>query len=405
MVVVPEVTKTQPGASMHVKRLLQKLLVPVMHKKRLDTLIRLVCTLLNTKKLSLTGLGRGMATEIQQRSGIRIVDRFLGNKKLYGECHAIQEHFCRQVIGSKKTPDIIVDWSISPNTNHHVLRAAMVAKGRAITIMEEVYPEKKLGTQKVQNRFLVKLKKAFPKDCKPCIITDGGFHNEWCKKVLELGWNYLVRIRVGSGKLYRINHENEWKSLDDISNKATLIPAYAGSVYLCKGHPLQTHLYTYKSLKKNRKSLNKSGKKKKDSTSKDYAKSAKEPWILSSSISPEELNAKKIIKKYKNRMQIEEGFRDLKSSKYGFGLEHALSQYKSRIKILLLIAMFASYYAWLIGYIAERNGLHYQFQSSSIKNRRILSFFFLGCEIIKRKIKMPIFMLRAAIAEEFCHDS
>ncbi len=33
-----------------------------------------------------------------------------------------------------------------------------VAQGRAITILEDVYPEKKLGNKKIHNRFLERLK-------------------------------------------------------------------------------------------------------------------------------------------------------------------------------------------------------------------------------------------------------
>jgi len=98
-------------------------------------------------------------------------------------------------------------------------------------------------------------------------------------------------------------------------------------------------------------------------------------------------------------MQIEEGIRDLKSTKTGFSFRHSQSKNKDRISILLLIAMLASFIAWLIGWVAERKGLHYQFQSNSKKNRRVLSLFFLGCRIIKRKIFITIESLNLAITQ------
>jgi hypothetical protein len=45
---------------MHAKRFLHKLLSNVMHKKRLTTLILFVMSVLDTKRLSLTALGRGL---------------------------------------------------------------------------------------------------------------------------------------------------------------------------------------------------------------------------------------------------------------------------------------------------------------------------------------------------------
>ncbi len=65
-----------------------------------------------------------------------------------------------------------------------------------------------------------------------------------------------------------------------------------------------------------------------------------------------------VIEKYKTRMQIEEGIRDLKSTKYGFGLEHSLSRKIETIQNTLLLAMLANYYAWLLGYIGEKDNLH-----------------------------------------------
>ncbi len=95
--------------------------------------------------------------------------------------------------------------------------------------------------------------------------------------------------------------------------------------------------------------------------------------------------AKRVVKIYQCRIQIEEGFRDLKSSKYGFGFEQARSHKIERIENLLLIAMLASLVAWVIGWLAEKEKLHYQFQANSIKDRRVLSLFYLGCRIIKEE--------------------
>lgn len=198
--------------TMRIIGFLHKLLSSVMHKKRLTTLTILVITVLNTKKLSLTELGRGIDLPIQERSGIRRADRFLGNDKLYLEREAICEVVIQTIVGKTRCPVIIVDWSNIPNMRHNVLRASLAAEGRAITLYEEVHPEKKLGNRQVQNKFLHKLKGMLSTDCKPLIITDGGFHNEWFREVVQLGWDYLGRIRVGrnfaillrkSGKIVR----------------------------------------------------------------------------------------------------------------------------------------------------------------------------------------------------------
>ena len=384
---------------MHVKGFLHKMLSSVMHKKRFATLTILVMTVLKSKRLSLTEIGRAIDLPIKERSGIRRVDRFLGNKKLYKEREIVHEMITKNAVGSTRRPDIIVDWSNIPNTTHNTLRASLVAKGRAITLYEEVHPEKKLGTKKVQTNFLNKLKKLLPIECRPIIITDGGFHNDWFKEVLKLGWDYLGRIRGGSGKKYFEEEEKEWKDCTNLFKKASYTPKFIGKVELCKTNPIKTYLYLFKGKSKRRKSLTRSGKKRHDTDAMDYRKAAHEPWLLATSLTTGYCMTKKVVNKYSTRMQIEEGFRDLKSSRYGFGFENAYSKEPARIEILLLIAMLASFIAWLTGWVTEKNGLHLQFQSNTVKNRRVLSLFFLGCQVIRRKIKIPINMLENAINE------
>ena len=85
-------------------------------------------------------------------------------------------------------------------------------------------------------------------------------------------------------------------------------------------------------------------------------------------------------------MEIEEGFRDLKSSQFGFSFEHAYSVQIRRIQVLLMIAMLAAYILFFIGWAGENMQLHYQFQANTNKKRRVLSFFYLGCRIVKKKL-------------------
>ena len=79
------------GIAMHVTGFLHKSLASVMHKKRLITLSMMVMTALRIKKISLTELGRCIDSSIQDQSGIRRADRFLGNKKLHKERELIHK--------------------------------------------------------------------------------------------------------------------------------------------------------------------------------------------------------------------------------------------------------------------------------------------------------------------------
>ena len=88
-------------------------------------------------------------------------------------------------------------------------------------------------------------------------------------------------------------------------------------------------------------------------------------------------------------MQIETGFRDYKSNRYGLGLELTLHRSSCFIRktIMLILAHLALVVLFLMGFMAEQKGWHYDFQSNSTKKKRVLSFISLGKEVIKWYIK------------------
>ncbi|MEI8632683.1 hypothetical protein P4S72_13230 [Vibrio sp. PP-XX7] len=81
---------------------------------------------------------------------------------------------------------------------------------------------------------------------------------------------------------------------------------------------------------------------------------------------------------YSQRMQIEEAFRDHKSSQYGMGLETNRTESRSRLSILVLIGTLAHNLLILIGVMTENLGIHRRFQANTIRERKVLSYFSLG---------------------------
>lgn len=381
---------------MQVAAILSKHLSKVMHKTRLLTLSLLVESLFHAKFFSLTGLGRALKTETQERSAIRRVDRFFGNKRLQQDRLAIYRVICRLMVGSSQRPIVIVDWSTIPNKKDNVLRAALVTSGRALTLYEEVHPEKKYTNSKVHIRFLIKLKSMLDNDVKPIIISDAGFGTPWFKAVQDLGWDYVGRIR--GNKYYRLQNSVTWAPITSLHKAATATPTLVGEIELCKEHGFKTTLYRYKGKALGRKNKTKRGNVKQNGQSKKHAKANKEPWLLVSSFLINSKTAKKVVEIYSLRMQIEEGFRDLKSTKYGFGFEHANTRHIYRLNVFFLIAMLAAFLAWVIGWLAEKVNLQAQYQANSTKIKRILSLFYLGYRIILRvKDKMKSIVIQTVI--------
>jgi hypothetical protein len=371
---------------MHAVKLLHNLIKKScvgIHSKRLNALFTVVMGLVTRGKLSVAGMGRSLNTQAKVKNKIKLVDRLVGNKKLHAERKTIYDAMARFVISTTQNPIIIVDWSSLPNINYYLLRAAVPAQGRSLTIYEEVHPAKKLGNHKVHKEFLTSISKMLPGECKPIIVTDAGFHSPFFRLVEKLSWDWVGRIR-GLAK-YRLLESENWVACKKLYEIATNIPKFICEAILSKSTPIKCYLFLFKGKKKGRVAKNKSGKRRKDVVSKACAKANKEPWLLATSLKNKKKTPKKVIKIYQKRFQIEEGFRDIKNSRLGFSFEESLTYKQERFEILLLIAMLGVLAVTLLGKATTQRGLQYEFQANTIRNRIVLSLFFLGCQVIREQ--------------------
>ncbi len=81
-------------------------------------------------------------------------------------------------------------------------------------------------------------------------------------------------------------------------------------------------------------------------------------------------------------MQIEEAFRDVKSTRFGVSLELHRTYQVERLQILLLIATLALMVAWLMGKATQLTGQHRHYQANTVRNRVVLSTIFVGLKVI-----------------------
>lgn len=365
---------------MHVVRLLHKQLQKTgsIHKKRLSSLFDIVETAMKTQYVTLTGLGRRLTSSIKIKNKIKKVDRLIGNKHLQRERIEIYKQISRQLIGKRKTPHIIVDWSpLAEGSYYYLLRASLACKGRAITLYEECHPDSKNANTKVHKAFLKILKNILPPDCQPVIITDAGFRNSWFNQVNAHGWHWIGRVRHNT--LFQALNTDKWLRVTSLHTKATNKAKQLGKVLLTKSNPLTCYFYLYKKEARGRKKKTLHGEICRQSTSLKCAKRGREPWLIASSMNE---SANIIIKLYGKRTQIENSFRDTKNQRVGFSLNDTGTRNIERLNILLLIVYIASIGLWFIGQCAKENKRHYQFQANTIKHRDVLSNIYLGWQIL-----------------------
>lgn len=372
---------------MHVPKIVHQLLDATIHKTRIESLIPVLTALIESKQLNLTQLGRSLKTDGEERSGIRRVDRLLANEYYQKNFIEIYSAITNLAAGNQGRPVILVDWSGVPNSKrtsedgeHSLLRASLIAEGRSLTLYEEVHPKKKENNAVVHQSFLKKLKSILPAVCRPYIITDAGFKNPWFRAVLALNWDYIGRVR---GSVH-YDDGSGFKPIKTLFSKASITPKSLGGFQLSKEKPLKTNFYIYTHPLKGKKKRTKSGTIDTHKDSINHGKSYREPWILISSLNSYSA-VKRVVKIYKMRMTIEHAFRDVKSLEFGLSLNENKTVKAVRYTVLLLLAALASLIAWIVGYAAEKEGLHYSFQANTYKHRRVLSFFYLGCQVIRKQ--------------------
>lgn len=377
---------------MRLHKLLHKMFekeLPSVHKTRLNTLMDITQTASYTNKLYLTGLGRQLINDNTTKSNIQKVDRLLGNEHLHKERAKYYQVINQRLINENSRPWIHIDWScINPVTNLYVLRASLSMQGRSIVIYERCYTKKQENNHTTHMQFLNELKKLLPESIQPIIVTDAGFRGPWFTYIKQLGWDFVGRVRNKNS--IKMDGSIEWELSSAYHGQAKGIPTYLGCGLLTKKGRIPTYFVLYKRLTLGRHKLNLNKSKSKSGHTKRHQKSHDEPWLLVTSLEEAKDNPLWIVNIYKQRMRIEENFRDTKCAYYGLGLKHSLSQTPERLNILLLIAAIATFAAWLAGLFTMMQGKASHFQAHSAKFKKVLSIVFLGREVLKRGVSLTL---------------
>jgi hypothetical protein len=366
---------TKRKENMRAIKTLQHLLslsLVTIHKVRKESVFWAALSLILGSRLSLTALGRSARGHALTKHNIKRVDRLLKNAKLHKELPVFYRAIAALLIGGQKRPVIIVDWT-GIGTKHSALVAAVPIDGRAIPVYIRVYSYKVNNNSGVEKRFLKKLKEILPSGCRPIIVTDAGFRNVWFKSVLALDWDFVGRI-ISAAQACPLD-EGQWCTTHSLFKRAVYSAKDLGHWILAKSNPLKVRLITIKNRPTGRKTklIGVKG-------AVEARKRARNPWLLATSLSVS--TAKKIIKIYSVRFQIEESFRDTKNSRFGWSFRHSRSRTNARLEVLLLIATLGMLALMVVGQTAERLGIHRSFQANTVQSKRVLSLFFLGKNII-----------------------
>jgi len=357
--------------------------LPSIHIARLQALMAAVEAGLSGASLSITTLGRAVSGDAFIKHKIKRMDRLIGNTHLSEERLSIYATMASWLLKSLPLPTILVDWSPLPDDqSQQLLRASLPVGGRSITLYEEVHPGRKLGNRRVQKQFLAHLKQVLPLHVTPLMVADSGFRTPFFREVERLGWHWLGRIR-NRDTIAFADHPDEWVSAKSLYAKATRKPKLLGSAHWVRSNPLDGLLVTFYRKPKGRKHLTAHRSPARSGQSRKQAKREKEPWLLVVSPSLQAYSAVRVVEYYRTRMQIEEGFRDTKSTPYGLDLADESRIQADRRANLLLIAALVTFALWLIGVSLKGTDTEKHIWVNTGKNRAPYSVIFLARIVCK----------------------
>jgi len=357
---------------------------PNMHKVRRQSLGAMVESLVSGADLQVTSIGRNIDSDTSEKHQIKRSIRLCANPHLHRDILNIYANLTLRLVGQKKHPIILVDWSdLDPRKQHFLLRASTAVDGRSLTLLEEVHPLSSKEKPKTHRLFMQRLKAILPSTCSPIIVTDAGFRVPWFKLIESLNWDYIGRVRnrtfCQSTKV-----QEDWHPVKDLYAGATSRAKKLGNYQMTRNAPISCEMVVYKAKKKGRKDLVATGdSSRKCKRSKRSASRNKEPWLLATSLSSKQLGfSKKIVNIYACRMQIEESFRDVKT---GLNFNVSNSRKQKHLEVLLLIALLAQFVLFLLGMVIKILGKHRHYQANTIRHRNVLSYQYLGQRAYKDK--------------------
>ncbi len=352
--------------------------IPTVHSSRLKALLAAVEAGLKGASLSLTALGRALAGPAYIKHKIKRVDRLIGNPHLKTERTAFYGAMTQWLLRSIRLPLILIDWSpLTADQSQQLLRAALPTGGRSVTLYEEIHPRCKLGNRRIQQEFLTRLQQLLPRQVTPIIVADSGFRTPFFRAVEALGWHWLGRIR-NRDFIAWANQPGDWFSAKSLYPKATRQPKLLGAAHWVRHNPLQGDLVTFFRKPKKRKHLTLQRRPAQSKRSRQQAAREKEPWLLVVSPSLKTYSAIHIVNYYRSRMQIEEGFRDTKSTHYGLDLARESRIAVDRRANLLLISALVIFALWLIGVGLKGTSVERQIKVNSNHDHSTYSVIFLA---------------------------
>lgn len=327
----------------------------LVRRSRRKTLASVVGGAMKMQGTGVLALGRAMEGETSAKHCIKRVDRFLGNEQL--EVHALSAALFALLRGRNRHPVVLVDWTDRHDFQQLVF--ALSKDGRAlpflcVTIKKHAFECVTEGRQIEAERHGLELLAALcPAEVRPILIADRGFGNwRWIGDVTKWGWLFVQRL----AKNHRMETGQFIGVLSELGIRRGWLPRDWGWGTLGEAGQGRMRLVTV------------------------YDRKAKGPWYLVTNI--EDASPKAVVGLYAKRMWIEAMFRDLKSRKWGLGIDDVKLGDLGRTTRHFMVVAIAYILLCAFGAIAEVKDLARTLKANTVK-RRTLALAAIGNNLIR----------------------
>lgn len=316
-------------------------------RSRRKTLAHAVAGAMKMKGVGVLALGRAMDGPVAAKHRIKRVDRFLANEDL--ERFRISEALFSLLRGQDRNPIILVDW-----TDRHAYEQLVLSiprDGRSMPFHAITVKSTKFGTEnegvliRAEKQILRDLHTMCPPGITPTIVADRGFGNErWISDVAKWGWRFVQRLSSN----HYVDTDHHIGTLPELGIRKGHLPKEWG--WGSMGDNKQEGKTRFRLVTV-------------------FHRDAEEPWYLITNI--EDTEPREITRVYEKRWWTETMFRDLKSRKWGLGMDEVKLTTLARTANHFIIVMVAYILLCAFGAFAEAKNFGEKLKANTEKSRAL----------------------------------
>jgi len=190
----------QTFSHQQVHQLLDEVLGPGLHAKRIASLADATLGVMHTASMAVCTIGHGLAVarSLNARHAVKQVDRMLSNPGI--DVDQILALWVPFVIGARTSLLVAMDWTDFDADNHATIMLSLITQhGRATLLVWLTVNKAELKDRRslYERRVLVRLAEIVPAGVGVCIIADRGFGDQNLYRLLteQLHFEYVIRFR------------------------------------------------------------------------------------------------------------------------------------------------------------------------------------------------------------------